>query len=64
MHGSNISLVQSWLEAALIRNEMRKMKKGFGMMDALIVAQQKRMVCKVISGDSHFEHLKDAIFLK
>jgi predicted nucleic acid-binding protein len=56
-------LTQDWLEAALIRNEMRKKKKGFGMMDALIVAQQKRMACKVVSGDPHFENLKDAIFI-
>ena len=56
-------LTQDWLEAALIRNEMRKTKKGFGMMDSLIIAQQKRMVCKVVSGDPHFEHLKDVVFI-
>ncbi len=33
-------------------------------MDALIVAQQKRMRCKVVSGDSHFEHLNDVIFIE
>ena len=57
-------LTQDWLEAAVIRSEMRKTTKGFGMMDALIVAQQKRMSCKVVSGDSHFEHLKDVIFIE
>ena len=52
-----------WLEAASIRSEMRKTMKDFGMMDSLIVAQQKRLGCKVISGDPHFEHIENAIFL-
>jgi len=56
-------LTQDWLDAATIRSELRKTKKGFGMMDALITAQQKRMHCKVVSGDPHFEHLKDVIFI-
>ncbi len=56
-------LTRDWLDAATIRSELRKTKKGFGMMDALIIAQQKRMGCKVVSGDPHFEHLKDVIFI-
>jgi len=32
------------------------------MMDALIVAQQRRLRCKVVSGDVHFEGVKDAFF--
>ena len=56
-------LTQDWLDAATIRSELRKTKKGFGMMDALITAQQKRMGCKVVSGDPHFEHLKDVIII-
>jgi predicted nucleic acid-binding protein len=62
---SNIQciLTQDWLEAAMIRSELRKTKKGFGMIDALIISQQKRIGCKVVSGDPHFEHLKDVIFI-
>jgi predicted nucleic acid-binding protein len=56
-------LTQDWLEAATIRSELRKTKKGFGIIDALIIAQQKRVDCKVVSGDPHFEHLKDVIFV-
>ncbi|VVB96234.1 tRNA(fMet)-specific endonuclease VapC [uncultured archaeon] len=56
-------LTRDWLDAATIRSELRKTKKGFGMMDALIIAQQKRTACKVVSGDPHFEHLKDVIFI-
>lgn len=56
-------LTQDWLEAATIRSELRKTKKGFGMIDALIIAQQKRIGCRVVSGDHHFQHLKDVIFI-
>jgi predicted nucleic acid-binding protein len=56
-------LTQDWLEAATIRSELRKTKEGFGMIDALIIAQQKRIGCKVVSGDPHFGHLKDVIFI-
>lgn len=56
-------LTQDWLDAAAIRSELRKTKKGFGMMDALIIAQQKRMGCKVVSGDAHFEDLRDVVFV-
>ncbi len=56
-------LTQDWLEAATIRSDIRKTEKGFGMIDALIIAQQKRMGCKVVSGDPHFKHLKDVIFI-
>lgn len=63
---SNIQciLTQDWLEAAAIRSELRKTRKGFGMIDALIIAQQKRLGHKVVSGDPHFEHLKDVIYIK
>ena len=56
-------LTQDWLEAAMIRSEIRKTKKGFGMIDALIIAQQQRMSCKVVSGDPHFKDLKNIIFI-
>lgn len=56
-------LTQDWLDAATIRSELRRTRKGFGMMDALIIAQQKRLDCKVVSGDTHFEGLKDVVFI-
>ncbi len=52
-----------WLEAASIRSEMRKISKDFGMIDALIIAQQKRLGYKVVSGDPHFENIENTIFL-
>lgn len=55
-------ITQDWLDAASIRSEMRKTMKDFGMIDALIIAQQKRMGCKIVSGDPHFEGSKDVVF--
>lgn len=50
-------LTQDWLDAASIRSEMRKTAKDFGMMDALIMAQQRRMGCRVVSGDQRFNQV-------
>ena len=54
---------EDWLEAATVRSEMRKKAKDFEMMDALIVAQQRRLGCKVVSGDAHFEGVEGAVLL-
>lgn len=56
-------LTQDWLEAASIRSEMRTTGKDFGMMDALILAQQKRLGCSVVSGDLHFKGLRDVVLI-
>ena len=56
-------LTQDWLDAAAIRSEMRKTLKDFGMIDALIIAQQKRMRCRVVSGDPHFKGRRDVVFI-
>lgn len=52
-----------WLIAAKIRELLRKTMPDFGLMDALIVAKQKELNCKVITGDSHFKKLKNIIYL-
>jgi len=56
---------EDWLDAAEIRHEMRR-KKGitdFGLIDSLIVAKQRRNKCKIVSGDKHFENLKDVEYV-
>jgi len=52
-----------WLDVATVRSEMRKKATDFGMMDALIVARQRRLGCKVVSGDAHFEGVEGAVLL-
>lgn len=37
--------------------------KDFGMIDALIVAQQKRMGAELVSGDAHFRELDGVVFV-
>lgn len=54
---------EDWLNAASIRNEMRKNQKDFEIIDALIIAQKDRFGCKVISDDQHFELIENTIFL-
>ncbi|MBI2147156.1 PIN domain-containing protein [Candidatus Woesearchaeota archaeon] len=53
-----------WMIAADIRFEQRKKQKDFGFIDAVILAKQQELSCKVISGDVHFRGLKDVIFLE
>lgn len=52
-----------WLDAVTVRIEMRKKSKDFGMMDSLVVAQQRRLGCKVVSGDAHFWGVEGAVLL-
>ena len=52
-----------WIDAALIRYQLRKKIKHFGLIDAVILVKQKEKNCKVISGDPHFSGLKDVVYL-
>ncbi len=56
--------LQDWLNGADIKSEMRKKMNDFGLMDALLIAKQKRYECKIVSGDPHFEKLPNIIYLK
>ncbi|MBI4362456.1 MAG: PIN domain-containing protein [Euryarchaeota archaeon] len=67
----NIAIVEpihleEWLEAAQIRQEMRAQKdrKDFGIIDALLVAKQRRHHARIVTGDPHFKGLKDVVFIK
>ena len=52
------------IEAARIKQEIRKMHKDFGLIDAMILVKQKEFNCKVISGDKHFKNLKNVLFMQ
>ncbi|MCX9013914.1 MAG: PIN domain-containing protein [Candidatus Methanoperedens sp.] len=56
-------ITKDWLDAASLRSDMRNNMKDFGMIDALIVAQQKRMGAEVVSGDAHFRGLNGVVFV-
>ena len=50
--------------AGRTRQEMRKERPKFGLIDALIYETAKSLKATVISGDPHFEGLPNVIFLK
>ena len=50
-----------WIEAAIIRFELRKKIAHFGLIDAILVSKQKELNCKVVSGDPHFKTLKNVV---
>ena len=56
-------LRETWIEAAKVRFEERKRIKDFGLIDSLLVAKQKEMKCKIISGDKHFENMENVIYI-
>lgn len=53
-----------WLNAAEIKHEMRKTAKDFGLIDALLLAYQKKFSNVVIvTGDQHFKGLKNIKYI-
>ncbi len=55
--------MKDWLYATDLRHEMRKTRKDFGLIDAVILAKQKRHDCTLISGDADFKGLPNVLFL-
>ena len=56
-------LISHWLEAADIRQEIRKKVKDFGLVDSILLAKQNELKCKIVSGDRHFKGIKNVIYL-
>lgn len=56
-------LTDLWIKAAEIKFELRKGIQHFGLIDALLVAKQREIRCKIISGDPHFKTLKQIVYL-
>jgi predicted nucleic acid-binding protein len=55
-------LREHWLRAAEIRSEYRI--PNFSLVDALLVAKQEELKCRIASGDSHFKSLRNVLFLR
>ncbi len=53
-----------WIRAAEIRHEVRKTVPGFGLIDSLMLAIQEEKRCMVLTGDPHFEGMKNVVFLE
>lgn len=52
-----------WIRAAEIRHEVRETVPDFGLIDSVILTVQEEKGCRVLTGDSHFEEMKDVVFL-
>jgi predicted nucleic acid-binding protein len=51
------------LQAGLIHSEMRKKIKDFGLADAYILAAARKLKSKIVTGDPHFQGIKEAIMI-
>lgn len=51
------------LQAGLIHCEMRKTIKDFGLADAYILAAARKLKSKIVTGDPHFQGVKEAIII-
>lgn len=51
-------------EAGLLHAQMRKIKKDFGLADVYVLATARKLKSKVLTGDFHFEGVKEAILIK
>ncbi|MBU0615670.1 MAG: PIN domain-containing protein [Nanoarchaeota archaeon] len=56
-------LTDTWIKAAKIRYLLRKNIAHFGLVDAILVAKQEELKCKVVSGDPHFKGLKNVVYI-
>ncbi len=52
------------LDAGLLHCDMRKSLRDFGIADAYVLATARRLNAKVLTGDVHFQNVKDAIMIK
>lgn len=57
-------LKKDWITAAEIKSEMKKKIRDFGLIDAILLAKQKELNCKIVTADKHFKNLKHIEFLK
>lgn len=51
-------------QAGQLHCEMRKTSKDFGLADAYVLATARKLKSKILTGDPHFQPLKEAIMIK
>jgi predicted nucleic acid-binding protein len=55
--------IDLWISAARVKAELRGKRQGFGLIDAILVAKQRELGAKLVTGDPHFKGMKDVILL-
>ncbi len=52
------------MQAGLLHCEMRKTLKDFGLADAYVLATARKIGCKILTGNTHFKDIKEAVLIK
>ncbi len=52
------------IEAGIFHADIKKKKKDFGLVDAIIWISAQNLNSKIVTGDNHFKEFKNVIFLK
>ncbi|MEM3677838.1 MAG: PIN domain-containing protein [Candidatus Bathyarchaeia archaeon] len=50
-------------EVGILNFKMRRLKSDFGLADAYVLAVARRINCRILTGDIHFEGVKEAILI-
>lgn len=50
-------------QTGIIHAAMRKNKKDFGLADAFVLATARRLGTKILTGDPHFQGIKEAVLI-
>lgn len=50
-------------QTGMIHAEMRKTKKDFGLANAYVLATARKLGTRVLTGDPHFEGIKEATLI-
>ena len=50
-------------EVGVLHAEMRKKIRDFGLADAFVLATARKLNAKVLTGDSHFKNVKEAVMI-
>jgi predicted nucleic acid-binding protein len=50
-------------ETGLLHCEMRKTSKDFGLADAYLLAAARKLRAKILTGDPHFQEVKEAVMI-
>ena len=51
------------IETGLFHAEMKKTQKDFGLADSFVVIAAKQLDAKILTGDSHFKNMKEAVMI-
>jgi predicted nucleic acid-binding protein len=52
------------LEAGGVREDLKVEAKGWGLADSIVLCTARSLKGKVVTGDEHFRHLDNVVFVK